>query len=55
LRAGLRDRHSAVALVAEQNILGEVVGKGNLATPAAEDKATITALNKGSPSPPIKK
>jgi len=55
LRAGLRDWHFVVALVAEQNILGEVAGKGNLAAPAAEDKATITALNKCSPSPPIKK
>ncbi|GAH53961.1 unnamed protein product [marine sediment metagenome] len=41
--------------MADQYILGKMIGEGNLTTSAAEDKATVTALNKSSPSPPIKK
>jgi hypothetical protein len=55
LGANLRDWCSVVTLMADQNILGKMIGEGNLAPLTAEDEATTPALNKGSPSPPIKK
>ena len=53
-RASLGHCHAIVTLVADQLVPGKVMGKGNLAAFAAEDKAAATALNEGVPSPPIK-
>jgi hypothetical protein len=39
----------------DQNIFGKMISEGNLTALTAKDKTTTTALNKGSPSPPIKK
>jgi hypothetical protein len=53
--ATLRNWHPVVALVADQNILSQVIAERNLATPTAEDKTTAATLDKGGGSPPIEK
>ena len=41
--------------MAHQTVLGRVVTQSGITAPAFKDKAAVAALDKGGPSPPVKK